>query len=206
MSRLFCFVSIAIYIFVVYNTSMKVILASASPRRKQLLGMLIKDFEILPSNADENINCATPEETVRQLSYIKAKSVFEQNQDSLVLGADTIVVFDDKILGKPQDEEDARQMLRLLSAKTHKVVTGVSLLSAKKCVTFAETSYVAFRQLSDKDIDDYIKTGSPMDKAGAYGIQDSGFVCDIEGSFDNVVGLPTARLAKVLKQFGGING
>ena len=177
---------------------MRVILASASPRRKQLLANLVSLFEVLPSNENEDVVCDSPEQTVRQLSYIKAKSIFQNNQDALVIGADTIVVFQDKILGKPKDEKEAFEILSVLSNQTHKVVTGVTVMTSDVCITFAETSFVTFRNLSEKEILDYIKTGSPMDKAGAYGIQDSGFVCDIQGSFDNVVGLPTERLAQVL--------
>ncbi len=180
---------------------MDVILASASPRRKELLGGLVKNFIVLPSNADENVCCFTPLDTAKQLSFVKAKSVFEQNQNCLVVGADTIVVHDDKILGKPKDKQSAYQMLSQLSGKTHSVITGVTVMTKDVTITFADVSSVSFRQLCDKDIFDYIATGSPFDKAGGYGIQDSGFVCDISGSYDNVVGLPTEKLAQVLSQF-----
>ena len=180
---------------------MDVILASASPRRKELLGGIVKNFIVLPSNADENVSCLNPLETAKQLSFIKAKSVFEQNQNCLVIGADTIVVHDDKILGKPKDKQNAYQMLSQLSGKTHSVITGVTVMTKEVTITFAEVSMVGFKKLCDKDIFDYIATGSPFDKAGGYGIQDSGFVCDISGSYDNVVGLPTEKLAQVLSQF-----
>ena len=180
---------------------MDVILASASPRRKELLGGIVKNFIVLPSNADENVSCLNPLETAKQLSFIKAKSVVEQNQNCLVIGADTIVEHEDKILGKPKGKQNAYQMLSQLSGKTHSVITGVTVMTKEVTITFAEVSLVGFKQLCDKDIFDYIATGSPFDKAGGYGIQDSGFVCDISGSYDNVVGLPTEKLAQVLSQF-----
>jgi len=180
---------------------MDVILASASPRRKQLLAGIVKNFIVLPSNADENVYCESPLETAKQLSFVKAKSVFEKNQNCLVVGADTIVVHNDKILGKPKNKDKAYQMLSQLSGKTHSVITGVTVMTKNLSVTFADVSSVTFKTLCDKDIFDYIATGSPFDKAGGYGIQDSGFVCNISGSYDNVVGLPTEKLAKVLSQF-----
>lgn len=180
---------------------MDIILASASPRRKQLLGEIVKDFLVLPSNADENVVCDNPEQMVKQLSFIKAKDVFDSHSDCLVIGADTIVVFDDKILGKPKDKKQAWDMLASLSGKVHKVMTGVTVMTKDLSITFADISHVTFKKLDDKDISDYIATGSPFDKAGGYGIQDSGFVCDIQGSFNNVVGLPVERLADVLAQF-----
>ena len=180
---------------------MDVILASASPRRKELLAGLVKNFIVLSSNADENVSCDDPVEVAKQLSFVKAKSVFDQNQNCFVVGADTIVVHEGKILGKPKDEKHAFKMLSQLSGKTHGVITGVTVIAKNLSITFADISSVTFKKLDDKDIFDYIATGSPFDKAGGYGIQDSGFVCDITGSFNNVVGLPTEKLSQVLSQF-----
>ena len=180
---------------------MDIILASASPRRKQLLGEIVKNFLVLPSNEKEDECFGAPQEVAKQLSYIKAKSVFDNHQNCLVIGADTIVVHQDQILGKPKDKQQAIQMLTSLSGKTHEVITGVTIMTKDVSVTFADVSKVAFKNLDQKDILDYIATGSPFDKAGGYGIQDSGFVCDISGSFNNVVGLPTEKLSKVLLQF-----
>ena len=180
---------------------MKIILASASPRRKQLLGEIIKDFLVLPSNEKEDDVFGSPQEVAKQLSFLKAKSVFDNNQDCLVIGADTIVVHQNQILGKPKNEAHAIEMLSSLSGKTHEVITGVTIMTKDLSVTFADVSQVTFKQLDNKEIIDYIATGSPFDKAGGYGIQDSGFVCDISGSFNNVVGLPTEKLSKILLQF-----
>ena len=180
---------------------MDIILASASPRRKQLLGEIVENFLVLPSNEKEDDCCGTPQEVAKQLSFLKAKSVFDNHQNCLVIGADTIVVHQDQILGKPKDEQQATKMLTSLSGKTHEVITGVTIMTKDVSVTFADVSKVTFKNLDEKDILDYIATGSPFDKAGGYGIQDSGFVCDINGSFNNVVGLPTEKLSKVLLQF-----
>ena len=175
---------------------MDVILASASPRRKELLGGIVKNFIVLPSNADENVSCLNPLETAKQLSFIKAKSVFEQNQNCLVIGADTIVVHDDKILGKPKDREDAYNMLKALSGRVHSVFTGVCIIENGKSMTFAEETQVEFLPLSDEDIYKYIDTNDCYDKAGAYGIQGyaSKFIRRISGDYFNVVGLPISAI------------
>ena len=180
---------------------MDIILASASPRRKQLLAEITKNFVVLPSNEKEDVCCDEPQEMAKQLSLLKAKSVFDSHQDCLVIGADTIVVHQNKRLGKPKDKNQAFDMLSDLSGKTHQVITGVTVMTRGVVVTFADVSQVTFKQLEQKEILDYIATGSPFDKAGGYGIQDSGFVCDIKGSFNNVVCLPTEKLSKVLLQF-----
>lgn len=180
---------------------MDIILASASPRRKQLLGEIVEKFLVLPSNEKEDEVVGEPQEVAKQLSFIKAKSVFDNHNDCLVIGADTIVVHNDKILGKPKDKEHAISMLNDLSGNTHQVITGVTIMTKDVSVTFADVSQVTFKHLEQQDILDYIATGSPFDKAGGYGIQDSGFVCNITGSFNNVVGLPTEKLSKVLLQF-----
>ena len=180
---------------------MDIILASASPRRKQLLGEIIENFLVLPSNEKEDEVVGEPQEVAKQLSFIKAKSVFDNHNHCLVIGADTIVVHNDKILGKPKDKDRAVEMLNELSGNTHQVITGVTIMTKDVSVTFADVSQVTFKHLEQQDILDYIATGSPFDKAGGYGIQDSGFVCNITGSFNNVVGLPTEKLSKVLLQF-----
>lgn len=187
-------------------TFMKVILASASPRRKELLKKLVKGFLVIPSEFDENIPFDEASEYAKKLSFFKAEEVFKRFCNDIVIGADTIVVLDGKILGKPHDEAQAKIMLDELSGRSHFVITGVTVMSKQKTVTFAEISTVTFKKLTDTDIENYIKTGSPFDKAGGYGIQDSGFVEKISGSFDNVVGLPVEKLGEVLKQFGGLNG
>ncbi len=182
---------------------MKIILASASPRRKELLAEITKEFEIIPSCGEEKASGLSPEETVKKLSHDKAKEVFALHSDSLVIGADTIVSLGGKILSKPKDEDEAFKMLSELSGKTHEVYTGVTVMSKDITITFAEKSEVVFKKLAEKEIMDYIATGSPMDKAGAYGVQDSGFVNKVVGSVKNVIGLPVERLATILSQFGG---
>ena len=195
--------NIAFFLFVLYNKQVKIILASASPRRKQLLAEVVKDFSVCVSNAEEVADMSNPYEGVKVLSQIKADSVFQQNTDALVIGADTIVVFNGDVLGKPKDEGQAREMLTMLSGNTHKVITGVTIMSKERTITFAEESLVTFKKLDVQEIDEYIKTGSPFDKAGAYGIQDSGFVSNIIGSYKNVMGLPVERLAEILQIYGG---
>lgn len=170
-----------------------------------MLAEIVKEFSVCASNAEETADATNPTDTAKKLSQIKANSVFHGNPDALVIGADTIVVYGDKILGKPKDENQARQMLKTLSGETHKVITGVTVKSKSKAVTFAEESTVTFKKLDDKQIDDYIKSGSPFDKAGAYGIQDSGFAVCVKGSFKNVMGLPVERLGQILQNFYGGN-
>lgn len=182
---------------------MKIILASASPRRRELLSEITPRFEVVPSAAEENIQCREPETLVKRLAELKASSVFAKHGDCLVIGADTVVAFDGEVLGKPRDAADAKDMLRRLSGNTHTVITGVCVMTKDISLTFAEKSFVRFKRLSDRQIDDYIATGSPLDKAGAYGIQDSGFAERVEGSVKNVVGLPIERLAVILKEYGG---
>ena len=162
---------------------MSIILASASPRRRQLLAQAGYEFEVLVSEADEHIEKSRPEEMVKELSRRKAKAVVDaldrtpgKGDSILVIGADTIVVHKGVVLGKPADEEEAFSMLRSLSADTHQVYTGETMILLKDSggpltVTFAECTDVEMRELSDQEIRDYIASGDPMDKAGAYGIQ-----------------------------------
>jgi len=185
----------------------EVILASASPRRKQLLSTVISDFEVIASGADENVDMSDPLSAVKELSLKKAKYVFERcSGDCLVIGADTTVVFDGRVFGKPADAGDARRMLSALSGNRHTVLTAVTLIRAGGCDTFADGSEVYFKKLTQKQIDGYIASGNPFDKAGAYGIQDSGFVEKIIGSYTNVMGLPMEMLEEHLKRIGGNNG
>ena len=173
------------------------ILASASPRRKELFAELVENFDIIPAKGEEVVpNNATPAQTVCVLASQKAEEVAALllAKGKAVLGADTVVAYEGEILGKPKDEEDARRMLTLLSGKAHEVYTGICMLYPtkdgyeKKCEAVCTKVY--FNALSHAQITAYIQSGSPMDKAGAYGIQDGGLVERIEGSFSNVVGLP----------------
>ena len=184
------------------------ILASASPRRRELLTELIENFEILPSKAEETVEGdPTPKELVKMLALQKAKEVASRAEakGKAVLGSDTVVAFEGKVLGKPKDEADAFAMLSMLSGNTHEVYTGVCILYPKLdgsegMLLEADCTKVVFETLSDKDIRAYIATGSPMDKAGAYGIQDGGLVKEIKGSFSNVVGLPLELCERMIKK------
>lgn len=181
------------------------IVASASPRRKELLSNLGFDFEVIPSDADETLpEDISASEAVEELSKRKAQSVFEENTDAVVLGCDTVVALDGKILGKPSDEKDAEEMLRTLSGRTHQVFSGVTIMDKTKSKTFVSVSDVEFYELSDEAVMSYIKTREPMDKAGAYGIQGIGgvLVKKISGDYYTIVGLPLAQSVRVLADFG----
>ena len=186
------------------ETKGKWILASASPRRKELLAKLIENFEIIPSQGEENTNERHPESVVKSLARQKAEEIFSRPiaKGKIVLGADTVVALDGKILGKPKDEAEAFEMLSALSGKTHEVYTGVCILFTVNCekqmLLDAECTKVRFYELEKAFIDGYIQSGSPMDKAGAYGIQDGGIARSIEGSFSNVVGLPVELCSRMI--------
>ena len=192
---------------------MQWILASASPRRKELLAELIDNFDIIPSLAEEKVegDC-TPEALVKALAELKAKEVAfrPENAGKIVIGSDTVVAFDGKVLGKPKDEADAFRMLKMLSGKAHAVYTGVCFACKNedgyKVDVRAEKTDVYFEELTDEWIMEYIRGGSPMDKAGAYGIQDGGLVKKIEGSYTNVVGFPVELVQEMMKDIGGNNG
>ena len=186
---------------------MQYILASASPRRKQLLAELVQDFEIIPSQADERVEGApAPKALVAQLAELKAEEVAKrpENEGKIVIGSDTVVAFGKTVLGKPKDEEDAFRMLKMLSGKKHAVYTGVSfqLVQNGKYLRYTKVdkTLVYFNDLSDEWIWEYIKGGSPMDKAGAYGIQDGGLVKGIKGSYTNVVGFPLELVKKMIRK------
>ena len=180
---------------------MKIILASASPRRKELLQQIGWDFQIQVSDVEEKITKKIPHEIVEELSYQKAihvrGQISNQEEDIWIIGADTIVACGEHILGKPKNKEDAEEMLRILQSASHYVYTGVTLCYGKdETHSFYEATKVSFYPMSDKEIEEYIATGEPMDKAGAYGIQGFGakYIRKIEGDYNNVVGLPVGRL------------
>ncbi|NLH01773.1 MAG: septum formation inhibitor Maf [Clostridiales bacterium] len=186
---------------------MSVVLASASPRRRELLLMLrVENLKIIPALGEEVIDEGmTPEEAVCALSFAKAKEVSKLcSTDDIIIAADTVVAVDGMIIGKPDGEEDAFRMLSLLSGRTHNVFTGVTVMRKDEIYTEYERTAVRFRELSESEIRAYIKTGEPMDKAGAYGAQGIGslFVEGIEGDFFNVMGLPLCRLSKMLNKMG----
>ena len=178
------------------------ILASASPRRCELLNEIGIVPVVRPTDADENIDIPlTPEETVEFLSKIKANAYPEDIKDGeILIAADTVVALDDKILGKPSSKEDAFDMLQSLSGRSHRVCTGITLRSSYKTVTTHDSTAVVFREMSDEEITAYVESGDPMDKAGAYGIQGEAgkFVSGIEGSLNNVIGLPTELIENIL--------
>ena len=184
---------------------MSLILASASPRRRELLSRFGTEFLIDPASAPENPpSGATPAETVAALSAAKAAEVAARHPGDTVIGADTVVELDGTILGKPSDEDDAFRMLRALSGREHRVFTGVTLIRGDTRMTRTEMTKVFFRVLDEEEIASYIRTGEPMDKAGAYGYQGlaSLFVERIEGDFFNVVGLPVCLLGQMLASLG----
>lgn len=181
------------------------ILASASPRRKEILESAGYTFEIIVSDADENITEElSPEKTVEELAERKAMAVLRDNEDAVVFGCDTVVAIDGKILGKPADDEDAFNMLSMLSGKTHTVSTGVCICSKTKNEVFSNTTEVEFYKLSEETIRSYIAFGECSDKAGSYGIQGFGrvLVKEIKGDYFSVMGLPVAESARVLADFG----
>ncbi len=179
-----------------------IILASASPRRRELIAHICDSFEIRPSDADESgVDEMSPADAVKELSRRKALSV-AATCNELVLAADTMVALEGKLLGKPADEKEAYEMLAALSGKAHEVYTGVTLARAGRCITDCECTVVYFRRLSEEEIWEYIATDSPMDKAGAYGIQEVGsFVRKIDGDYFNVIGLPLCKTYEMIKAF-----
>lgn len=184
---------------------MKLILASASPRRKELLGKLGVPFEVIVSDCDETLPEGIPsEEAAELLAVRKAAAVAKMHPDDVVIGADTTVLLDDVILGKPHDRAECCEMLHLLSGRQHKVVTGVAVFWDGHTASFSDETLVQFYPLTETEISAYADSGEPYDKAGAYGIQGQGalLVAGISGDYSNVVGLPVARLARQLRSFG----
>lgn len=185
----------------------KLVLASSSPRRQELLKMLGLNFTVIPSSIEEEHFAALPpEEMVKELSKAKAEEVGVQVENALVIGSDTIVTLEGKILGKPANPGEAMRMLKNLRNKEHTVITGLAIYdtnSGRTLVDFDQTQ-VFMGSISDSDIENYVKTGEPLDKAGAYGIQGIGgaFIESIRGSYYTVVGLPIHKLRNMLKEFG----
>lgn len=188
---------------------MHVILASGSPRRKEILSQIGVTFTVQPAKGEERITKQVPEEVVRELSGQKAGEVAASaGEDTLVIGADTIVALDGEILGKPKDKEDAVRMLTGLAGRTHEVYTGVTWCfckgDIKKTKTFTDCTEVEIYPMTEQEIRDYVETGEPLDKAGAYAVQGlfAAFVKRLSGDFYNVMGLPVAKLVQELKAEG----
>lgn len=183
------------------------ILASGSPRRKELLEMTGHLLEIIPSSADETTDETAPDKLVEELSSRKASDAAGKIKDGIVLGADTVVSIDGTILGKPEDEQDAERMLKMLSGRTHQVFTGVTLISVKNgkiewSETFSEKTDVTVIPMTDEEIGEYVMSREPLDKAGAYGIQGffGKYISRIEGDYFNVVGLPLSHVYQALRR------
>ena len=190
---------------------MRYILASGSPRRKELLSKVVTEYEVIPAVSEEKTNSTRPSEVVEELSFQKASEIFHkiftnESDRYVVIGADTVVSYKGKILGKPKDREDAANMIRDFAGDTHAVYTGVTLFyldeNGKECHhTFHEETLVDVAAMTEKEIESYVATGEPDDKAGAYGIQGQFaiFIEGLKGDYYNVVGLPIARLYREMK-------
>ncbi|SHE43767.1 Maf family protein [Caloramator proteoclasticus] len=184
---------------------MKIILASSSPRRIEMLKNLNLNFDVVPSDFKEEINLNDPIELVKNFAYNKALDVKQKvNDEALIIAADTIVYKDGRVLGKPSDEEDAFNMLKFLSGDRHEVYTGICVMFRNDCIIDYSCTYVYFKELSDLQIKWYIETNEPFGKAGAYAIQGFGglFVEKIDGCYFNVVGLPVSKLYDIINRMG----
>lgn len=185
----------------------KIILASTSPRRKEILSKLKLPFDVQDSNYEEDMTLEMlPEKLAEFLSRGKAEAVAIKNNNAVIIAADTFVVFENKLLGKPKNGEHAKEMLKMISGKEHQIVTGVTIIDTDtgKISSFHSTTKVYFDEISSEIIDAYVNTGEPLDKAGAYAMQEIGalFINRIEGDFFNAMGLPLKRLVEELKDFG----
>ncbi len=185
----------------------QIILASTSPRRKEILAKTKLPFIVAPSNYEEDMTLKfSPIELAKYLSAGKARSLINDYKDAIIIGADTFVVFQNKLLGKPKNEQEAREMLQMLKGKENDLITGVTIIDTlnNKEKSFHEISKIFMKDIPDEIITAYIKTGEPLQMAGAYSIQEIGaiFIDRIEGDFFNAMGLPLARLAEELKDFG----
>ncbi|SFB70903.1 Maf family protein [Butyrivibrio sp. YAB3001] len=190
---------------------MRYVLASGSPRRKELLQKVIPEYEVIPAQGEENSDCIEPDKLVEELSFQKASEIFHKiftnDTDRLVvIGADTVVSYNRRVLGKPKDRQDAVDMIKNLSGDTHAVYTGVTVYytgedGKEQSFTFSEETLVDVEKMSDEEIESYVATGEPDDKAGGYGVQGlfAIFIKGIRGDYYNVVGLPIARLYKEMK-------
>lgn len=184
---------------------MKIILASNSPRRKEILDIAKIEYEVIPSNIEEKMNEELPvAERIEDIAYQKVKSIRKSRQDKIILGADTVVLINDKIIGKPHSKKEAEEIIRLLSGKTHKVITGCCIYDNVKneYIKFHEITEVTFYEMSDEEILTYIENPSIYDKAGAYGIQEDAalYIEKVNGDYYNIIGLPIGKVFRELKK------
>ena len=192
------------------NKKLKIILASKSSRRKHLLSRVLNNFKVIDSKLDESkVKIEKPSKYCKKLAQLKARKIAQNHTNDIIIGADTIVYFKKKILGKPKDYNEAFNMLKKLSGQTHTVYTGVSILSINQNlnVNFSEKTNVTFYEISDNQIDWYITNNNPYDKAGSYGIQDGSqlFVKSINGNYENVIGLPISKIYRYFIELKVIN-
>jgi len=188
------------------KTQTKIILASTSPRRQSLLKRIIKEFEIIPSNYEEDMTLnLTPSELAKTLSHGKAAEVAKR-KNGIIIGSDTFISFNNKILGKPHTPKKAKEMLKSLSGKTHEIYTGLTIINTetKQEIIDCEITGITFKKLTEREIDEYIETKEPLDKAGAYALQGLAkkFIIKIEGSRTSAIGLPLEKLSKMLNKMG----
>lgn len=186
---------------------MGLILGSKSPRRKELLNMVTDNFTVRVSDSDESYGDDIPLVEVPRLLATKKANAIEKADGDIVIGCDTVVIYKDMLLGKPKTDSEAFEMLKMLSGTTHMVVSGLCVTNGEKTVSDSVTTYVTFKELTDTEINNYVRRFHPTDKAGAYGIQESAgaFVTKIEGDFYNVVGLPLCRLCEILSKDFDLN-
>lgn len=183
------------------SDDIKIILASASPRRKELLDDLGLKFEVMPTDSDESaVHEKSPRRLVKRLALLKASKIADPS--AVVIGADTVVALKGRVFGKPHTVDNAVATIEALNGRWHKVYTGVAVLCGEKKYVYAVCSRVKFKKLSQRQISDYVADTMPLDKAGAYGIQDGRIVEKYRGSYSNIVGLPTERLSRILKRLG----
>ena len=191
------------------NDTQRIILASGSPRRRELLRLITEEYEVLPADVEETIPAELPlREAPEYLACLKAGAVAAAHPGALVIGSDTGVFIDGLMLGKPHSREEGREMLGRLSGRAHQVITGVCLRKGERVVRFSEVTEVRFLPLSDEEIERYLDTGEPFDKAGGYGIQGKGalLVEGLEGDYYNVMGFPVAPIARALEKFRAEEG
>ncbi|HEY4356544.1 MAG TPA: Maf family protein [Acidobacteriaceae bacterium] len=187
------------------STPLRLVLASASPRRRELLAQAGYAFDVHVADVDESrYEGELPQDYVRRLALKKVRAVADSQPDAIVLGADTTVVCESKVLNKPRDLDEAERMLRLLSGRVHQVHTGLAVILGERAASLVETTYVTFREIREPELRNYLASGDPLDKAGAYGIQGyaARWIPRIEGDYFNVVGLPIAAVVKLINSLG----